>query len=92
MKIELTDDARQDIFLIHQYITYFLHEPNIADRLIQNIFDKIELLEDYPYIGPIYTNYFNRYLTFKNYLIFYQIHKEENKIFVRRVLHKKSKR
>lgn len=92
MKIELTDEAKQDILSINYYITYFLHEPNIASKLMLNILDKIELLENYPYIGSIYTDYFNRYLIVKNHLIFYQVQKEENIILVKRILHKKMKR
>lgn len=92
MIVEFTDEAKQDFLTINHYITYILQEPNVANKLIHDIFDKIELLQDYPYIGAVYKNYFNRYLTFKNYLIFYQIQKTENIILIKRILHKKMKR
>lgn len=74
---------------IEEYITIYLNEPNIANNIILGILEKIFVLETFPYIGQRYSNYQNRFLIYKNYLIFYEIQENNELVIIKRIMHTK---
>lgn len=74
---------------IEEYITIYLNEPNIANNIILGILEKIFVLEIFPYIGQTYYNDQNRFLIYKNYLIFYEIQENKELVIIKRIMHTK---
>lgn len=72
------------------YIMYKLYNPQAANRFIENILNKISILQYLPYIGKIYKNTQERFIVYKNFLIFYEIQEEEKIILIEKVKHMKS--
>ena len=68
---------------------YKLYNPQAANRFIENILNKISILQYLPYIGKIYKNTQERFIVYKNFLIFYEI-QEEKIILIEKVKHMKS--
>lgn len=92
-KINVSPLAIQDMKSIKQYIQDELLNVTAAKDFVQGIYEKIELLQDFPLIGaPLYgkveiqNDY--RYLTSGNYLIFYRFENQE--IYVVRIIYGKS--
>lgn len=71
------------------YIYYELCNPQAVNRFINNIFAKISILQYFPCIGSVYESNQERFLIYKNYLIFYEIHEKEKIIEILTVMHRK---
>lgn len=77
------------MFKISNYITYYLFEPNISQRITAGIIQKIAFLMDFPYMGKRIWKKQERILIFKNYLIFYKIQENQDLIIIMRIMHAK---
>ena len=91
-KVQVTEKAFNDINEIADNIKQISQSEDIAKNFVNNIYDKIEILEDYPESG---SNPKNRsllaqgykFLVYEQYLIFYK--KVENTVFVDTVFNSK---
>lgn len=85
------NQAYYDIIDTAMYICYELCNPQAANRFINNIFVHIPILQYFPRIGSIYKTNQERFLIYKNYLIFYEIHEQEKLVEILTVIHRKRK-
>ena len=53
-KVQLTEQARQDLFDIYEYISFFLLEPETARNIKNKILDGLKSLNEMPSRYPIY--------------------------------------
>lgn len=83
------NQAYYDIIDTSMYICYELCNPQAANRFINNISVHISVLQYFPRIGSIYQSNQERFLIFKSYLIFYEIHEKEKVVEILTVLHRK---
>jgi plasmid stabilization system protein ParE len=77
--------AGQDISQINDALADY---PNKAKRLFIEIEKKIKILEDMPYIWPVYqinTKY--RQMVLEDHLLFYTVDENERKVKVYRILY-----
>lgn len=86
-KIRIEKIAQDNIYSIYFYILYNLCNPIAAINYMENIKNKINSLNLFPYRGAIYTNYFNRFIIHKKYLIFYEIQENKKEVIIKRILH-----
>lgn len=82
--------SRNDLDDIYEYIASELENPNAAHETITAILDCAEQLEDFPFIGSIveglpFASDEYRFLSVRNYLIFYRLSKP--RIFIDRILY-----
>jgi len=84
-EITVSKRARQDLIDIWRYIA--ADNPGAADKLLDTLDDKIDLLVDHPLLGPARPDIAPdlRYLISENYLILYRVLRESVEIV--RVLH-----
>jgi len=85
--IEWTQEAKSWLKDIHAYIAQ--DNKNIADKVIKEIYNKVQILASFPQIGYLYPNEDNleiRILLYGHYRIAYLI-REENSISVLGVFH-----
>lgn len=71
------------------YIYYELYNPQAANRFINNIIIQISTLQYFPYRGIIYKNNKERFIIYRNFLIFYEIQEEEKIVKIKTVMHRK---
>lgn len=88
--IEYSNEARQDLIDIKQYIKYNLQEPTIAKKLISKIGMEIDKLKINPEIYAIIDDDFIKKLEIRkvivdNYIVFYRI--KNNNIQIVRVMY-----
>ena len=91
-KIEVSKTAKQDLTNIISYLKYDLAEDIIADKYNILFKQKIKMLgdiaESMPVLDEKLTGYKNiRKINVRNYIIFYIIDKEKNKVFIVRIGH-----
>lgn len=86
--------AEYDIGNIETYIKYKLRNSIAANNTIRGLIRKIHYLKRVPYMGRIYNQefYFNRVISYKNFLIFYEINEIEKVVWVERIIHSKQSR
>ncbi len=87
INIVITESACTDLEDIENYIS--LDSPFIARKFISKIFDKIDLLYNYPAFGkpvPEFKDQLIRELLLNKYRIIYQII-DENNVNVIRIVH-----
>jgi len=53
-KVQLTEQAKQDLRGIYEYIAFTLQEPRHARNLKQRIVDKLKSLDEMPLRYPLY--------------------------------------
>lgn len=86
-QIVFTDTAKSDLREIAVYVAELAKDKNIAIRLVKELQEKTKLLEQFPESGSIprdrvlKSNGY-RFLVHKDYLLFYQYEKDENKAYV----------
>ncbi|MBR2705281.1 MAG: type II toxin-antitoxin system RelE/ParE family toxin [Clostridia bacterium] len=90
--IEYSNDSKQDLIEIKQYIKYNLHQPIIAARFINKIENEVKKTAINPRIYPIIDDELIgklkiRKRSIKNYILFYQI--KDDSIKVVRILYEK---
>ena len=86
--IEYRKSAKRNIKQIAKYIRDILKNPIAAQNFSRNIEKHIYNLSDFPYAGAIYKETLNRFIIYKNFLIIYEIKKEERKVIIKRIIHK----
>ena len=82
--------SRNDLDDIYEYIASELENPSAAHETITAILDCAEKLENFPFIGSIaeglpFASDEYRFLSVRNYLIFYRLSKP--RIFIDRILY-----
>ncbi len=85
--IEWTQEAKSWLKDIHEYIAQ--DNKNIADKVVKEIYNKVQILATFPQIGYLYPNEENleiRILLYGHYRIAYLI-KDEKSISVLGVFH-----
>ena len=86
-QIVFTDTAKSDLREIAVCVAEMAKDRNIAIRLVKELQEKTKILEQFPESGSIprdrvlKSNGY-RFLVHKDYLLFYQYEKEENKAYV----------
>ena len=53
-KVRLTEQAREDLRGIYEYVAYTLFEPGVAQTLKNRIVDGLKSLQQMPHRCPIY--------------------------------------
>ena len=93
-KLSYLHIAKKDIENIVLYISDTLKSPTAALHLLDSFEAALEILKDFPYSHEIYklSNRLNkeyRYITVKNYVIFYTVLENEKTVEIQRVLYGK---
>lgn len=91
-EIEFTDQAKQDLRDILDYITYELQEPKVAVNLVRQITKEILSLNQMPmryrlYYEEPWKNQGLRCFPVKNYLIFYYPDETKNTVYAVRIIY-----
>ena len=93
-KIEFLPIALEDLRQIVRYISVELKNPVAAEKIADEIIEKINRLEEFPYIAHVYIpqqplekEY--RKLLVKNYSVFYTVEEETKTVTISRVLYNK---
>ena len=86
-QVVFTDTAKSDLREIAVYIAERAKEKNIAIRFIKDLQNETKILESFPESGAIPKDRIlkssgYRFLSHKDYLLFYLYEKEENKVYV----------
>ena len=85
-EIRWTDEAIHWLKEIHKYISE--DSVNIANKVVDEIFEKAQILEDFPRIGYKYENQDNvRVLLYGHYRIAYLIKDDDENIDILGVFH-----
>lgn len=89
-RIYYSPEALKDLEEICDYITEVLCNLTAANKIVERILKKIDLLEDFSEMGTKLTSLIGiendyRFLTSGNYLIFYRA--EEENVYIDRVLY-----
>ena len=65
-----------------------MQNPITAVNYIENMRNKINSLDYFPYRGAIYSTKNNRFLIYQKHLIFYEIQEKDRKIITEKIIHK----
>lgn len=92
MRIVYTDQARQDLKRIYEYIAYSLQSPQVARKMYQRLTRSARSLEYMPERNPLYREQpwreqGVRFLPVQNYLLFYTVNQETNTVTITRILY-----
>ena len=92
MKIVYTQQARQDIHSIYEYVAFSLCAPESAKSIYQDIIDEVDSLEFMPDRYPIYLEepWFSlkvRYFSVRKYLVFYKVNPDHEHVTILRVVY-----
>ena len=92
MKIVYTHTARQDLREIYGYIAYTLLVPETARSLTDKFMSEVRSLEEFPERNPLYKDepwhsQGVRFLSVKNYLVFYTVKAETETVSVARIMY-----
>lgn len=92
LKISISPEAVMDLDEIWDYIANVLKNPIAADRTINGILDKTDMLAEQPEIGTrlFFSDELNsgyRYVIYNNYLAFYRI--SADTVYIDRVIYGK---
>ena len=81
-----TDDARQDMADIAEYLSQFY--PSTARNFSDEMKKKVRLLKDNQYMYPVYEDdpYFRR-MVINDYLFFYNVNEDRHLIIIHRIIH-----
>ena len=89
-KLHISDDARQDLVEIKQYIAEDLDSPSAATHTVKGILKGISRLKEQSGIGavlssivPVKSEY--RFLVYGNYLTFYRVIGQD--VYIDRILY-----
>ena len=93
-KIEITQEAEKDFENIFTYISETLCNKQAALRMISLLDKNIRSLTDmpnsYPKVKDMYLKKMGlRFITVKNYIVFYTVEDEERKVYIVRILYGK---
>ena len=92
MRIVYTKTARRDLREIYEYIAYSLLVPKTAQSITDLIMAKIRSLEKFPERNPLYKDepwhsHGVRFMTVKNYLVFYTVQPESGTVSIARIIY-----
>lgn len=92
MKIVYTFQAQQDLKNIYEYIAYSLLVPDTARNMSQQIMQSVRSLETMPERNPLYKeepwhSQGVRFISVKNYLLFYTVNNETHTVSIARILY-----
>ena len=92
--VKLTATAKEDLRGIAFYIAEQSKDKAVAANLVKELSDKCKILEEFPESGSIPKDRIMlsagyRYLTHKDYLVFYKYEREENTAYVLAVFNAK---
>lgn len=92
MKIVYTFQAQQDLKNIYEYIAYSLLVPDTARGMYQKLIQSAHSLESMPKRNPLYKeepwhSQGLRFVTVKNYLLFYTVNDETGTVSIARILY-----
>lgn len=93
--IHITDTAERDIMRAADYIEFALKNPSAADHLLDAVTGRINSLADMPekfrlVDDPVLASWGIRFIVVNQYLAFYMIDKEKQRVIVVRFLYQKS--
>ena len=93
-RYEISENAIKDIDDIVNYISIDLSNKLAAENLFKKIFETIDHIVDYPYLGVQLNNYFIenskiRKLLIDNYIMYYKYNEEKRLIIVLRIVSSK---
>ena len=93
-KIFITEYAKGQMKMIIDYITYNLLNPTAANKLADNIIDRIDKLTQYPRIYPVVEKetiqgYETRRIIIGSFYVYYWILEEQKEIYVSAVTYGK---
>ncbi len=93
-KVDYLPLAKQDLVDIVQYIVNTLHNPNAAERIANQILQKIDTLEDYPYSNHCYRplnelTHEYRQIIIGHYVAFYWVDELVKTVTIARILYGK---
>lgn len=91
-EIQYSEEAKQDLRAIIQYISYDLGEPGVARNLARNIMAEIAKLDDMPMRYRLFEeepwcSQGLRVFAVKNYLVFYCPQEENRTVYIVRILY-----
>ncbi len=84
-----TSKAHYEIASIYYYIKFKLLNPIASESFLNGITIKINSLKLFPYIGTIYENSQNRFVIYKNFLIFYEIQEKEKLVIIKSIMNRR---
>ncbi|HHX11421.1 MAG TPA: type II toxin-antitoxin system RelE/ParE family toxin [Clostridiales bacterium] len=92
--VVITEAAQRDLLNIFDYIAFELREPDSASRLLSKVRSNVKSLEEFPERNnlisePKYEERKIRWCPVENYIIFYQVSKEQSQVYIVRILCKK---
>lgn len=92
--VVITEAAQRDLLDIFDYIAFELREPYSASRLLSKLRSKVKSLKEFPERNnlisePKYEEQKIRWCPVENYIIFYQVSKEQSQVYIIRILYKK---
>jgi plasmid stabilization system protein ParE len=90
--VYINEIAENDILTTVQYISNVLKVPMAANKLLDEIEEKEKFLGDNPYIYPIVPDEILakreiRFINIKNYMMFYIVNDNEQRVYVIRFLY-----
>ena len=93
-QIVFTDTAKSDLREIAISIAELAKDTNIAIRYVKDLQESTQILETFPESGAIPRDRIlkssgYRFLTHKDYLLFYLYEKAENRVYIMAVFHGK---
>ncbi len=93
-QIVFTDTAKSDLREIAIHIAEYTKDRSLAIRFVRELQSTTKILEDFPESGAIprdrvlkSSGY--RFLSHKDYLLFYQYEKPENTVYIMAIFHGK---
>ena len=91
-EVEFTDQAKQDLRAILDYISYELQEPKVAVNLVRQITKELLSLNQMPmryrlYDEELWQSQGLRCFPVKNYLIFYHPDESKSTVYAVRVIY-----
>lgn len=93
-RVVFTDTAKSDLREIAMYLAEQTKDKQFTIRFVKDLQKEAKILEAFPESGAIPRDYIlkcsgYRFLTYKDYLLFYQYEKNESKAYVLAVFHGK---
>ena len=93
-RVKITATAKEDLRNIALYIADQSKDKAIAANFVKELSDRCKILEEFPESGSIPKDRIMlsagyRYLTHKDYLVFYKYEREENTAYVLAVFNEK---
>lgn len=93
--IKITKEAKDDLKLIKNYIRDNLQEPNLANKVMKKLKDRINSLSNFPERFPIIKDYYLsmhnlRKCAFNQYIIFYLVQNDERIVYIIRIIYGKT--